>query len=232
MNKEEYPTWRELYEYYNLFTAEADRLDAAWQTGDLKPTDPVPIVAHRSHCRRLTMARWWLVPRYARELDSQFSMFNARSDKLIDIYYRWKASTPRLRQMIRSAYLAPLLDGRRCLIPMNGYYEFKGGQPYFFTINGARLFSVAGLWEWNKHIRTPEWPDGILSCTMITTEPNSAAAPIHDRMPAILRPYEYEDWLSTNTAPEHALSLLKPYPGNDLTVRPVELGMNDQPSLF
>ncbi len=232
MNMEEYPTWRQLYEYYSIIPSKRDKDDDEWRMGDMKPTDPVPIVAHRKGQRRMTMARWWFVPRYVKELSTDYHMFNARSDRLREKFDHWKSMPVDLQACASAPYLRSFLDGRKCLIPMNGYYEFKNGQPYLFTIEGAEVFSVAGLWEWNSHIKTPEWPNGILSCTMITTEPNEVAEPIHDRMPVILRPHQYERWLSVETSYDHAMGMLHPYHGKDLRVSWAHVDSLDQLTLM
>jgi putative SOS response-associated peptidase YedK len=106
--------------------------------------------------------------------------FNARGETV--------ASKP----MFRSAF-----KRNRCIIPASGYYEWQstpdGKQPYYFTAKDGPVLSIAGLWE--------EWKDkesgkAIRSCTMIITEPNKVAARVHDRMPVLLSPKQFEPWLS------------------------------------
>ena len=81
------------------------------------------------------------------------------------------------------------------MIPTNGFYEWqrqeRGKQPYFIRMRDERPFAFAGLWDrW-------ESPDegAIETCTILTTAPNAVLAPIHDRMPVILPPAEYAQWL-------------------------------------
>ena len=103
---------------------------------------------------------------------------------------------------------------QRCLIPADGFYEWakngKSKQPYCFEVGDGDLFAFAGLWD--------RWTDPrgevVESCTILTTTPNALLADIHDRMPAILRPDDYDLWLNpTGQNTESALRLLSPYTG-------------------
>lgn len=228
------PTWAEIHAYYSAFTIKKSHPD--WRPGDMNPGDPVPIVALRDGERRITAARWWLVPSFATELKSRYKMFNARADNLIEQYRWWQNLPPSLSSHKGSAYLAPFKEGRRCLMPVNGYYEFKNGKPYLFTLTDQWIFSVAGLWEWAPKVRTPDWPKGVISCTMITTEPNAIAAPIHDRMPVIVRPEDYDVWLDPKRDMEEVIALMRPYDGDNFAVRAVAPPMSRydtlQPNMF
>jgi len=96
-----------------------------------------------------------------------------------------RAETLSLKLSFRDAYRR-----RRCLIPANGFYEWKREgalkQPYYVHPAGTELFAFAGLWE--------IWQD-IETCTVITTEANLAMRSIHDRMPVIVAPEHYAGWL-------------------------------------
>jgi putative SOS response-associated peptidase YedK len=108
-----------------------------------------------------------------------------------------KAETVDEKPAFRNAF-----KRRRCLIPADGFYEWKklkGGpkskgekQPYRLCLPGQRPFAFAGLWEENDKLE-------VTSCTIITCEPNKVAAEIHDRMPVLLPPEAYADWLSPDT---------------------------------
>ncbi len=118
---------------------------------------------------------------------------------------------------------------RRCLVPADGFYEWrKEGarkQPYRIRLNDGGLFAFAGLWErWS-----PERGDAeaIESFTVIVTNANALLEPIHDRMPAILAPSDYEAWLDARaTPPEAAQALLRPYPPDRMEAYPVSLRVN------
>lgn len=87
---------------------------------------------------------------------------------------------------------------KRCLMPVSGYYEWEdtpgGKQPHYFTArDGSPVMTIAGLWdEWKNR----ESGERIKSCTMIISEPNSFVAEVHDRMPVLLQPDQFDHWLS------------------------------------
>ena len=129
----------------------------------------------------------------------------------------------------RSAFKA-----RRCLIPTNGFYEWEktpdGKQPYLIGFKDGRPFSMAGLWEiW----RNRESEETVESYTIITGEPNEVAERIHNRMPVIIAPPDFDRWLAGSGSP---VDLLKPYPPTEMTAYPVSRAVNspakDEPSLI
>ena len=115
---------------------------------------------------------------------------------------------------------------RRCLIPADGFYEWqKDGtkkQPYFIRLKSDQPFAFAGLSE--------RWQRGeeiIESCTIITTEPNELTAQVHDRMPVILPPDQYDLWLDNEfQGNENLLSMLRPYPAGEMMAAPVSTLVN------
>ncbi len=122
-------------------------------------------------------------------------MINARSETA--------ATTPAFRDPMKL---------RRCLIPANGFYEWqrtgKAKQPFCFEVNDGELFAFAGLWDRWKD-QSGQW---IKSCSILTTTPNAVTSPVHDRMPVILSPNDYDLWLDPGMTKVEAVSdLLKPY---------------------
>ena len=117
---------------------------------------------------------------------------------------------------------------RRCLIPADGFYEWrkigpKEKQPYNFGLATGSVFAFAGLWD--------RWRDPknnvIETCTILTTRPNALVADVHDRMPAILRVEDYECWLDpgiTNT--ETVVDCLKPFDASLMRKYPVGTRVN------
>ena len=104
------------------------------------------------------------------------------------------------------------MKSRRCLIPADGFYEWvrtrKPRQPYCFEINGGELFAFAGLWD--------AWTDSegrkVETCSILTTTANEVLSDVHDRMPVILAPEDYDQWLDPGFSNVGELSkLLKPY---------------------
>ncbi|MFN8005221.1 MAG: SOS response-associated peptidase, partial [Acidobacteriota bacterium] len=119
------------------------------------------------------------------------------------------------------------LARRRCLIPVDGFYEWQKrgkapSQPIYVRRRDGGLFAFAGLWE--------EWrtPDGshLQSCTIITVEPNALIAQFHHRMAAILRPEEEALWLNPQQKVADVLPLLRPYEADDLEALPVSRAVN------
>jgi putative SOS response-associated peptidase YedK len=132
------------------------------------PTDPI---------RKLSMLRWGLIPSWAKDSSTVASMINARSET---------AST-------KPAF-SDALKHRRCLIPADGFYEWKRSgaskQPICFEVNDGALFAFAGLWErWRDTTRT--W---LKTFSILTTTPNALTSTVHDRMPVILSPDAYDLW--------------------------------------
>jgi putative SOS response-associated peptidase YedK len=119
---------------------------------------------------------------------------------------------------------------RRCLVPADGFFEWKrsasGRQPYYFTMQGGGPFGIAGLWErWDA-------PDGSVleTCALLTVEANELVETIHNRMPVIVHPDEYELWLTTEDELEdHSLlrHLMRPYPAPEMATRPVSTFVNN-----
>lgn len=114
---------------------------------------------------------------------------------------------------------------RRCLIPADGFYEWKkegkARQPYYFQLQDGEPFAFAGIWDtWRK--------DGVSinSCAIITTTPNEMLAPIHDRMPAILPPETNDLWLDPRATTGLLAELLAPYPAAAMKGYPVSTDVN------
>jgi putative SOS response-associated peptidase YedK len=170
------------------------------------------IVAIRSNgSTHMDLLRWGLIPAWAKDESIGSRMINARAETL--------AEKPSFRGLLR---------GRRCLVVADGFYEWqtegKNKTPMYITLQEGQPFAFAGLWDLWKS------PDGrqVQSCTIITTEPNELMASIHNRMPAILRPKTYEDWLNPQLRDEQVLThLLQPYPAELMKARAVSKLVNN-----
>lgn len=171
------------------------------------PTQPLPVVLYTED-RHIELLRWGLVPHWADDPSIGNKLINARAETI--------AQKPSYREAFRQ---------RRCLVLADGYYEWQktaaGKIPMRFLLNDELPFAFAGLWE--------TWRDGedrIQSFTIITTSANEITAPIHHRMPAILRP-EYEAaWLDPNTDPVDLHTMLLPYPDDAMQVYAVSKSIN------
>jgi putative SOS response-associated peptidase YedK len=168
---------------------------------NVAPTDPVLALTERSAGRELMLARWGLVPHWAKDAKGGAKMINARAESL--------AEKPAYR---------PLLAKGRCLILADGFYEWRldpdgKKRPVRYTLGDGSPFGFAGLWTSR---RDPESGESLRSCTIITTTANEIVAPAHDRMPVIL-PRGVEDaWLDREVPVEAALELLQPYPAEQM----------------
>lgn len=167
---------------------------------NVAPSQQVPIVRLDHSGRRvLCMVRWGLIPYWTRG-KPRAQPINARDDRLLE------------SPMFKGA-----LQRRRCLVPADGFYEWLDRKPakvpYFFRLRSDEPFAFAGLWErW----RPDESADPVETCVHITTSANEMVEPIHPRMPAILRPADYDRWLDPATPPAEAVKLLQPYPAEEM----------------
>ena len=159
--------------------------------------------------REATLYKWGLVPRWAKDPGIGNKLINARSETVEE--------KPSFREAFRR---------RRCIIPADGFYEWKreGGwkQPFFFRLREDRPFGFAGLWEtWEGEGHT------ITSCTILTTEANEVLRPVHERMPVILHPEDYELWLDADVRKLNLVKeVLRPYPASEMASHPVGIAIN------
>lgn len=177
---------------------------------NIAPTQPLAVVPNDGK-NHLDFYTWGLIPSWAKDPAIGNKLINARAETL--------AEKPSFRSAFRR---------RRCLVLADGFYEWqanpdgRGKTPMRIRLASGDPFAFAGLWElWNA-------PDGsqIYSAAIITTEPNSLMAPIHNRMPAILPPEAYTAWL--DPAERNDLQgLLKPYDPARMIAQPVSRRVND-----
>jgi putative SOS response-associated peptidase YedK len=186
---------------------------------NVAPTNDVYAVLDDGGVRRVGAFHWGLVPGWAKDPKVGSRMINARAETLAS----------------KNAY-KPALKRRRCLIPADGFYEWKKladakrKQPYFAHRPDGEPLAFAGLWEvW----RGPKDADGergeaLHSCTIITTTANETMAEVHDRMPVILPRSAWDAWLDpTNDDLETLGKLLVPAPAGLISLRPVSTQVNN-----
>jgi putative SOS response-associated peptidase YedK len=170
---------------------------------NVAPTQDIPVVRTCEGGRELTLMRWGLIPSWSKEANSGPLLINARSETA--------AEKPSFRSAFKS---------RRCLIPADGFFEWKkvgkAKQPYYFQLADEEPFAFAGLWE--------KWTE-IETCTILTTAANEMVTPLHDRMPVILSPNDYAEWLDVKT-PEPG-KLLDQYPASEMKTTPVNPIVNN-----
>ena len=186
---------------------------------NVAPTQDVPIVRNSPFVgdgqagravRELVLARWGLVPFWARDISIGNRMINARAETV--------AETPAFRAAFRK---------RRCLVPADGFYEWKKSegarQPWFIRARSGEALAFAGLWElWDAQGAEPP----LQTCTIITTRANAFVAPLHARMPAVLQPDAREAWLDADTPASELLGLLQPRDDDSLEAWPVSRKVN------
>lgn len=184
-------------------------LDAE-QRYNIAPTQSVAIVRPDESGRRsCAFARWGLIPSWSKDPKQVGMLINARAETVAE------------KPAFRSAF-----KKRRCLVLADGYYEWqalgKKKQPYFIHRPDDAVFGFAGLWEtWHGGDGPP-----VESCTIITTAANDGIGHVHDRMPVILDPREWDSWLAPAADPAALQVLLRPFPANGLVAEPVSTLVN------
>jgi putative SOS response-associated peptidase YedK len=174
------------------------------------PTQDLPIVRlNKNGERELALLRWGLIPSWASDPDIGRSNINAQAETV----HRMPAFRTSFRR-------------RRCLVPADGFYKWRvssdGKQPYRFAMKDGAPFAMAGLWErWDRGGETIE------SFAIIVGVANDSVRPIHDRMPAILDPSTWSEWLETEgtTIP---MALLQFHPTAEMAVHPVSRRVDDR----
>ncbi len=176
---------------------------------NIAPTQAAPVIVDTAP-RRLTLARWGLIPTWAKDARIAAKLINARSETLAE----------------KPAFKDLLLD-HRCLVPCDGFYEWRrhGKQktPMFIEAPEHGPLAMAGLWtSW----RSPEGVD-VMTFTIVTTAANETVRPIHDRMPAFLDREARARWLSGPTKDAAALlELLRPWHAGPLRAYEVSPHVN------
>ena len=179
---------------------------------NIAPTQPIPVIRQhpKEPIRQLSMMRWGLIPHWAKDASGAARTINARSETA--------ATKPAFRDPLKF---------RRCLIPADGFYEWKrtatGKQPYCFEVTDGELFAFAGLWErWRDP--SGQW---VKSCSILTTTPNAVTSAVHDRMPVILGKDDYDVWLDPGMQNVAGISdLLKPFDPSLMRCYPVSTRIN------
>lgn len=192
----------------------AERFEASLPEAGLQPrynaapTQHLPVILNEDPSA-IQLLQWGLIPFWAKDPAIGSRMINARAETL--------AEKPSFRTAFKK---------RRCLVLADGFYEWMktpdGKQPMRITLASGEPFAMAGLWEsWDA-------PDGspLRTFTIVTGQPNTLVAPIHDRMPAILLPEHEAIWLDNAAEPAIWQDILRPYPAERMTAYPVSRRVN------
>lgn len=189
----------EIMAYFGL-----DDVDDFKPRYNIPPTVKVPVIRQTPEGKRvLNLLRWGLVPFWAKDPSIGNKLNNARGETVAE------------KPSFRSAFKA-----RRCLVPASGFYEWKTEnkikQPYFITLKSGDPMAFGGIWESWTSKESGEIHESVC---IVTTGPNAVMEPIHDRMPVIVSPDHWNDWM---TAPvDEVKSLVASYPAEEMQAWPV-----------
>jgi putative SOS response-associated peptidase YedK len=205
-------TWAELVRLYRATEPWIGPAPKSERRYNIAPTQDVAAVRLVDGKRQLATLRWGLIPIWSKSAKIGYSTINARADTV--------ATKPAFRSAFKK---------RRCLVPADGYYEWetvgKSKLPWLYEVADGP-FAFAGIWEaWYGPDKNYDQPP-LESCSLIVTDASALAAKVHERMPVILDPVDYDAWLDPESEPERLQSLLVPYDGR-LTARPVSTYVND-----
>jgi putative SOS response-associated peptidase YedK len=192
--------------------------DLAGERFNVAPTDPVAAVVEHHGERVVDEFRWGLVPAYAESARGAARLINARSETV--------ESSPAFRASFRR---------RRCIVPADAFYEWlrqrdpltgrvTSRQPFAIRPIGEEPFAFAGIWAiW----RDPDTAERRYTVSILTGAPNALVSPVHDRMPIILDPADWDAWLDPD-APAGALrSVLRPAPESGMRIYAVSPAVNN-----
>jgi putative SOS response-associated peptidase YedK len=177
---------------------------------NIAPSQPIAIVRLAEGKRQFALVRWGLLPSWVKDPEAFKLLINARGESVAD--------KPAFRAAMRR---------RRCLIPADGFYEWratgKAKQPYYIRRKDGAAFAFAGLWE------TWTGPSGeeLETAAIVTTQANRTLAPIHERMPVIVPEQAFDLWLdAASVDAEAAAALIAPAPDDLLEAFAVSTAVN------
>jgi putative SOS response-associated peptidase YedK len=187
---------------------------------NIAPTQPIGIVRLVDGRRHFALVRWGLLPSWVKDPKAFSLIINARGESVAD------------KPAFRAA-----MKRRRCLIPADGFYEWKAGaprkQPFYIHAKSGAPLAFAGLWE------TWTGPNGeeLDTAAIVTTDANATLSPLHDRMPVIVPPDAFDRWLGKGSVDAAlAQTLIRPAPDELLEAYPVSTDVNrvanDNPKLL
>ena len=183
-------------------------------------TQPIVRLSRDTGKREFALARWGLVPFWAKDAKFGYSTFNARAEEVV--------AKPAYREAFKK---------RRCLVPADAFYEWqkldaKTKRPFAIALRSGEPYAFAGLWESWK----PQDAEPLETFTIVTTDPNEVTQRLHNRMPVILEPRDYDRWLDPGDPNRLPTDLLRPYPAEKMSAWPVSdrIGnvRNDDPDLL
>lgn len=180
---------------------------------NVAPTQQVATIIASLGVRTMQHMRWGLIPFWSKDAKIAYKTINARGE------------TVRTKPAFRSSF-----KRKRCLILADGFYEWKRRSktdkvPHLIQMADGRPFAMAGLWAtWVD----PSSMEEVVSCSIVTTGPNELMTSIHDRMPVILDPKDWDTWLDPDNEDTAALQeLIRPFPADRMKARPCSSQVNN-----
>jgi len=204
----------ELAKYFDVDAVAEQVVEPSY---NVAPSQDVYVVVESGGVRRLDRFRWGLVPFWAKDPTTGYKMINARAESVTD----------------KNAYKRAF-HKRRCIIPADGFFEWKkvpgqkAKQPYFIHRADGEPMAFAGLWEVWRPKDAPDDTEPLRTCTIITGQPNEKVADIHDRMPVMLPPSAWPEWLDRDNDDVETLGkFLVPAPASLYALHPVTRAVNN-----
>jgi putative SOS response-associated peptidase YedK len=181
---------------------------------NIAPGTDVLVVRERKGAREASLLRWGLIPWWAEDPSIGGRMANARSDTAF--------TKPAFRDPMRQ---------RRCLIPADVFYEWqvvpgqRRKQPYAVALKTGEPFALGGIWDFWR-AQGDEAGEGLATCAVLTTEPNTLLSPIHDRMPVIVPANRYAAWLDARTPAPAIREIVQSYPSDEMNAWRISTRVN------
>jgi putative SOS response-associated peptidase YedK len=198
-------TGQQLMEHFKLLSVPAHKPDY-----NIPPGQKIlAVVQLEDGSNRAVNLHWGLIPSWAKDRAMSSHLINARAETLTE------------KPSFKNAYRQ-----RRCLIPATGFFEWQsteiGKKPYHIHPQDHALFAFAGIWEYWEHEQ-----ETVYSCAIITTAANAKIAPVHDRMPVIIEPSDYNRWLAKNTAVVEMADFLAVDAYQTMQITPISTRVNN-----
>ncbi|WP_420429104.1 SOS response-associated peptidase [Kordiimonas sp.] len=192
-------SWRQIHDLYSL--TDPDMVPNSHKANlNAAPTSVLPILINEGGESKVVQARWWFHVDWAKAFDhsAKYAMFNARTDRLKD----------------SRAYRPAFERGQRCLVPVNGFYEWTGPkgdrQCWLIDIEEDWSFSLAGLYNRHENMFDKDGMPVEYTFTLFTTEPNESFKAYHNRMARPVPQHDYYYWMDPTLSTEQAFDFLRP----------------------
>tara|TARA_B100000686_G_C16795546_1_gene982035 strand:+ start:3198 stop:3866 length:669 start_codon:yes stop_codon:yes gene_type:complete len=180
---------------------------------NVAPSQLAPVVRQLDKERKLDLFRWGIIPSWSKKGAAASGLINARAETVCE------------KSSFQESYTS-----RRCLVPADGFYEWrKEGskkQPFRIGFHNGELFAFAGLYQLPVSYKDSQNRSGLVgNFAIITTAANKKIAPLHHRMPVIVKPTDFERWLKGGA--KDAQAIMKPFDSTDMVFYRVSRRVNN-----